>query len=312
MKAVGIMKHGGPEVLEVLEVSDQDAGSGQIRIRNFAASVNPVDVSVRNGSMAEMQKINPPPYVPGMDAAGVIDQIGEDVETELKIGDSVMAMVVPTGIHGAYKEHIVLDKNAVVRAPKDTNHIQASTLPMNSLTARLSLDLLGLNKGQVLAVTGGPGAYGGFVIQLAKADGLTVIADSNESDRDLLESLGVDIIIPRGEGFAERVREEFPNGVDGIADGALLNESAIEAVKDGGSFTSVRGFKGEPQRDIDFTATWVTAYDCKKDILETLCQQAEEGVLTLRVAGSVTMENAAEAHKKLEAGGTRGRMVIEF
>ena len=253
MKAVGIMKHGGPEALEVLEVSDQDAGSGQIRIRNFAASVNPVDVSVRNGSMAEMQKINPPPYVPGMDAAGVIDQIGDDVETDLKIGDSVMAMVVPNGIHGAYKEHIVLDKNAVVRAPKDTNHIQASTLPMNSLTARLSLDLLGLNKGQVLAVTGGPGAYGGFVIQLAKADGLTVIADSNESDRDLLESLGVDIIIPRGDGFAERVREEFPNGVDGIADGALLNESAIEAVKDGGSFTSVRGFKGEPQREIDFT-----------------------------------------------------------
>ena len=312
MKAVGIMKHGGPEALEVLEVSDQDAGSGQIRIRNFAASVNPVDVSVRNGSMAEMQKINPPPYVPGMDAAGVIDQIGDDVETDLKIGDSVMAMVVPNGIHGAYKEHIVLDKNAVVRAPKDTNHIQASTLPMNSLTARLSLDLLGLNKGQVLAVTGGPGAYGGFVIQLAKADGLTVIADSNESDRDLLESLGVDIIIPRGEGFAERVRGEFPNGVDGIADGALLNESAIEAVKDGGSFTSVRGFKGEPQREIDFTATWVTTYDCKKAILETLCQQTEEGVLTLRVADSVTMENAAEAHKKLEAGGTRGRMVIEF
>ena len=312
MKAVGIMTHGGPEALEELEVPDQDAGEGQIRIRNFAASVNPVDVSVRNGSMAEMQKINPPPYVPGMDAAGVIDQIGDDVETDLKVGDSVMAMVVPNGIHGAYKEYIVLDQNAVVKAPEGTSHIQASILPMNSLTARLSLDLLGLNKGQVLAVTGSPGAYGGFVVQLAKADGLTVIADANDSDRSLLESLGVDIIIPRGDGFAERIRQEFPDGVDGIADGALLNDAAIEAVKDGGSFTSVRGFKGEPQRDIDFTATWVTAYDCKKAILETLCQQAEEGVLTLRVADSVTMENAAEAHKKLEAGGTRGRMVIEF
>jgi len=259
-----------------------------------------------------MQKINPPPYVPGMDAAGVIDQIGDDVETDLKVGDSVMAMVVPNGIHGAYKEYIVLDQNAVVKAPEGTSHIQASTLPMNSLTARLSLDLLGLSKGQVLAVTGSPGAYGGFVVQLAKADGLTVIADANDSDRSLLESLGVDIIIPRGDGFAERIRQEFPDGVDGIADGALLNDAAIEAVKDGGSFTSVRGFKGEPQRDIDFTATWVTAYDCKKDKLETLCKQTESGVLTLRVADSVTMENAAEAHKKLEAGGTRGRMVIEF
>ena len=312
MKAVGIMKHGGPEALEVLEVPDINVGPGQIRIRNFAASVNPVDVSVRNGSMAQMQKVNPPPYIPGMDAAGIIDQIGEDVKTDLKVGDSVMAMVVPNGDHGAYKENIVLDQNAVVQAPENTTHIQASTLPMNSLTARLSLDLLDLSKGQVLAVTGSPGAYGGFVVQLAKADGLTVIADSNDSDKSLLESLGVDIIIPRGEGFAERIRQEFPDGVDGMADGALLNEAAIEAVKDGGSFTSVRGFKGEPQRNIDFTATWVTAYDCKKDKLETLCEQAESGVLTLRVADSVTMENAAEAHKKLEAGGTRGRMVIEF
>ena len=312
MKAVGIMKHGGPEALEVLEVPDINVGPGQIRIRNFAASVNPVDVSVRNGSMAQMQNVNPPPYIPGMDAAGIIDQIGEDVKTDLKVGDSVMAMVVPNGDHGAYKENIVLDQNAVVKAPENTTHIQASTLPMNSLTARLSLDLLDLSKGQVLAVTGSPGAYGGFVVQLAKADGLTVIADSNDSDRSLLESLGVDVIIPRGEGFAERIRQEFPDGVDGMADGALLNEAAIEAVKDGGSFTSVRGFKGEPQRSIDFTATWVTAYDCKKDKLETLCKQAESGVLTLRVADSVKMENAAEAHKKLEAGGTRGRMIIEF
>ena len=102
MKAVGIMTHGGPEMLEVFEVPDQEVGSGQIRIRNFAASVNPVDVSVRNGSMAEIQKINPPPYIPGMDAAGVVDQIGDDVETDLKVGDSVMAMVVPNGLHGAY------------------------------------------------------------------------------------------------------------------------------------------------------------------------------------------------------------------
>ena len=312
MKAVGIMKHGGPEALEILEVDEVEAGPGQIRIRNFAAAVNPVDVSVRNGSMAEMQKINPPPYVPGMDAAGIIDQIGEGVETDLKEGDSVMAMVVPNGNHGAYREQIVLDQNAVVRAPKDSSHIQASTLPMNSLTARLSLDLLDLQKGQVLAVTGAPGAYGGYVVQLAKADGLIVIADSNDNDRALLESLGVDIIIPRGEGFAENIRKEFPEGVDGIADGALLNEQAIAAVKDGGSFTSVRGFKGEPQRDINFTATWVTAYDCKKDILEKLKLQAEEEILSLRVNRAVSIDKASLAHETLEAGGSRGRMVIEF
>ena len=97
-----------------------------------------------------------------------------------------------------------------------------------------------------------------------------------------------------------------------MADGALLNELAIDAVKDGGSFTSIRGFKGKPQRDINFTTTWVTAYDRKKEILETLRDQAEEGILTLRVADSVSTDNASEAHRRLEAGGTRGRMVIEF
>jgi len=312
MKAVGIMKHGGPEALEIIEVPEVQAGPGQIRIRNYAAAVNPTDVATRNGMIAEFQKANPPPYVPGMDAAGIVDQLGEEVNTDIKVGDKVMAMVVPRGNYGAYREQIVLDQNAVVLAPKDTTHIEACTLPMNSLTARLSLDLLGLKKGQVLAVTGSPGAYGGYVVELAKADGLIVIADSNESDEELLKSLGVDLIIPRGEGYAERIRREFPSGVDGIADGALLNELAIDAVKDGGSFTSIRGFKGEPQRDIEFTTTWVTKYDCKKDILETLRQQAEEGILTLRVADSVTIENASEAHKRLEAGGTRGRMVIEF
>tara|TARA_B100001769_G_scaffold237477_1_gene202827 strand:- start:2103 stop:3041 length:939 start_codon:yes stop_codon:yes gene_type:complete len=312
MKAVGIMKHGGPEALEVLEVPEVDAGPGQIRIRNYAAAVNPTDVAARNGLMAEYQKINPPPYVPGMDAAGIVDQLGEGVETDIKVGDEVMAMVVPSGSYGAYREQIVLDQNAVVRAPQGTSHVEACTLPMNSLTARLSLDLLGLKEGQVLAVTGSPGAYGGYVVQLAKADGLTVIADSNESDEELLRSLGVDLIIPRGEGYAERIRQEFPDGVDGMADGALLNELAIDAVRDGGSFTSIRGFKGEPQREIDFSTTWVTAYDCKKDILEKLKYQAEEGVMTLRVADTVNIENASEAHRRLEEGGTRGRMVIKF
>ena len=148
--------------------------------------------------------------------------------------------------------------------------------------------------------------------QLAKAEGLTVIADSSESDRVLLESLGADIIIERGEGFSERIRNEFPNGVDGLADGARLNEFAIDAVKDGGAFTAIRGFKGEEQRGIRFTTTWVTRYDCEYEKLDLLRQQAEAGDLTLRVADTVPPERANVAHERLEAGGTRGRMVIEF
>ena len=92
----------------------------------------------------------------------------------------------------------------------------------------------------------------------------------------------------------------------------LLNEKAIGAVKDNGSFTSVRGFKGEPQRNINFTTTWVIEYDSDFDKLDTLRQQVEDGLITLRVADTVTPENASEAHKRLDAGGTRGRMVINW
>ena len=70
MRAVGLFTHGGPEVLQVVELPEVHAGPGQVRIRVHAATVNPTDVGVRNGTRAEQQKADPPPYVPGMEAAG--------------------------------------------------------------------------------------------------------------------------------------------------------------------------------------------------------------------------------------------------
>jgi NADPH2:quinone reductase len=221
-------------------------------------------------------------------------------------------MVVPKGSHGAYREQIVLDARAVVRAPAGTTHVQACTLPMNGLTARLSLDLLGLSPGQTLAVTGAAGAYGGYVVQLAKAEGLTVIADASAADHELVRSLGADIVVPRGADVAKRIREHVPNGVDGLADGAVLNELAIPAVRDGGAFTAVRGFAGVPQRGIKFSTTFVRTYDREFEKLDRLRQLAERGAVTLRVADTYPPERAGDAHRRLEAGGTRGRLVITF
>ena len=313
MRAIGIMRYGGPEVLEIIDVEEVNAGHEEIRIKNFASAVNPTDIVARSGMIAKFRKDDPVfPSVPGMDVAGIVDQIGEAVSADIKIGDRVMGMVIPNGNHGAYREQLILNQSAVVLAPKNSSHEEASTLPMNSLTARLSLDLLNLKSGQIIAVTGGPGAYGGYVIQLAKADGLIVIADSSDSDESLLKDLGADIIISREKSFVDQIREHFPDGVDGLADGALLNEKAIDAVRDGGSFTSIRGFKGLPQRNISFSATWVTAYNCDKKRLDKIRQQVEDGLITLRVADVVDPDNAAEAHKRLEEGGTRGRMVIKW
>lgn len=312
MRAVGLFNHGDPEVLEVIDVPEVHAGPGQVRIRVHAAAVNPTDIMTRNGSRAEQQKVDPPPYVPGMDVAGIVDEVGDDVSTGVKVGDAVMGMVVTKGSHGGYREQIVLDARSVAAAPAGTTHEQACTLPMNGLTARRSLDLLALSPGQTLAVTGAAGAYGGYVIQLAKADGLTVIADASEADEALVKSLGADIVVRRGDDVAARIRAHFPDGVDGLADGAVLKELAVPAVRDGGAFTSVRGYQGDGQRGINFTTTFVREYDGAFEKLDRLRELAEDGAITLRVADAYEPEQAADAHRRLEAGGTRGRLVIRF
>ena len=312
MRAIGIMEFGGPEALELVDVPEVHAGAGEVRIKVHAATVNPTDVMTRNGTREEQLKVDPAPYVPGMDIAGIVDEIGEGVVTGVKIGDAVMAMVVTKGSHGGYREQIVLKSRSVVSAPVGASHVEAATLPMNGLTARRSLDLLALSSGHTIAVTGAAGAYGGYVIQQAKADGLTVIADASEADEALIKSFGADFVIRRGNDFADRIREHFPDGVDGLADGAVLKELAIPAVRDGGSFTSVRGYDGDGQRDIDFTKTFVREYDGKTEKLDRLRQLVEDGDVTLRVADTFKPEDAAAAHRRLEAGGTRGRLVIKF
>ena len=93
MKAVGVNTYGGPEALEIVDLPEEQAGPGEVRLRVFAAAVNPTDTLARNGSRVETQKIDPPPYVPGMDAAGVVDQIGPEVTTGIGVGDAAMAMI---------------------------------------------------------------------------------------------------------------------------------------------------------------------------------------------------------------------------
>jgi NADPH2:quinone reductase len=92
MRAVGLFTRGGPEVLQVIELPEVHTGPGQVRIRVHAATVNPTDVATRDGTRAEQQKADPPPYVPGMEAAGVVDEVGSGVPDRLKLGDAVMAI----------------------------------------------------------------------------------------------------------------------------------------------------------------------------------------------------------------------------
>ncbi|RZU30453.1 NADP-dependent oxidoreductase [Blastococcus saxobsidens] len=311
MRAVGVTEFGGPEVLHIVDVEPEPLGPGQVRLRVQAAAVSPTDTHARSGAYAGRDPVTTPPWVPGMDVAGVVTELGESVG-HLAVGDLAMGVVVPFGPHGAYREDKVLPGNSVVRAPAGVSAVEASTLPMNGLTARFSLDLMGLRPGQVLAVTGAAGAYGGYVVQLAKAGGLTVVADASEADEELVRGLGADVVVRRGDDVAERIREHVPEGVDGLADGSVQDELVLPAVRDGGAVATVRGYRGNGERDLRVFPTMVRKVAEDRAALDALRQLVEDGAVTLRVARTFPAEEAAEAHRALEAGGVRGRLVLTF
>ena len=311
MRAAGVTEFGGPEALHLVDVPDEPMGPGEMRLRVTAAAVNPTDTHARAGAYADRDPVKQPPWVPGMDVAGVVVEVGEGVE-HLAVGDAVMGIVVPTGAHGGYREDLVLPGGSVVPAPTGTTAVAASTLPMNGLTARFALDLMALQPGQVVAVTGAAGAFGGYVVQLAKADGLTVVADASEADEELVRALGADVVVRRGDDVADRIREHFPEGVDGLADGAVQDAVVLPAVKDGGAVATVRGYRGDGSRDLRMFPTLVRRVAQDRAALDRLRQQAEDGVLTLRVAQTFPVEKAADAHRMLEPGGVRGRLVLTF
>jgi NADPH:quinone reductase len=309
MRAIGITAPGGPEVLSVIDRSVREPGPGEVRIAVKAAAVNPTDIGLRMMGGGDL----PAPWTPGMDAAGTIEAVGEGVE-RLHLGDEVMAAVSPRRPEGgAQSALLVVPAASVVAIPDGATLQQASTLPMNGLTAMLGLELLGLEAGQTLGVTGGAGLLASYVIGLAKESGLRVIADANPQDEELVRGYGADIVVARGEGFVAAVRDAAPDGVDGLYDTALLHEAAFGAIRDGATMVVVRGWEpDETPRGIEVKPVWVRTVLQRTDWLHELARLASDGRLALRVAGEYPPEEAAEAQRVTDAGGLRGRAIITF
>jgi len=271
--------------------------------------VNPTDIGLRTAGASGL----PAPWTPGMDAAGTIESVGDGVE-RLRVGEEVMAAVSPRRPEGgAQIELLVVPQASVVLIPNGATLQQAATLPMNGLTAKLGLELLGLGAGQTLAVTGGAGLLGSYVIALARELGVRVIADAKPEDEALVRSFGADVVVPRGERFVAAVREAVPDGVDGLYDTALLHDAVFGAIGDGGIMVVVRGWKPEQtERGIVVKQVSVGTVLDRTDWLEELRQLASDGRLRLRVAREYPPEQAAEAQRTMEAGGLRGRAIIIF
>jgi NADPH2:quinone reductase len=313
MKAIGLTEFGGPDVLEVVELPEPEPGPGEVRIRVRAAAVNPTDITFRTGRRAAQLAGRPAPYIPGMDVAGVIDKLGAETDGRLAVEDPVIAYVNPFGPHGGtYAEQVVVAEASVVRAPRGVPFSEASTLLLNATTARLSLDALALPPGATVAVIGGAGAVGGYAIQLAKADGLSVLAGVALANGKLVRSLGADMVVDSRKDAAAQVRSELPAGAPGLIDGAALDALALPAVADGGGLVTLKGWTGPSERGtlIHPVSSFGSATDTA--LFDWLRSQVDSGVLTLRVAEVLPAVEAAEAHRRLAAGGVRGRLVLDF
>jgi NADPH:quinone reductase-like Zn-dependent oxidoreductase len=161
-------------------------------------------------------------------------------------------------------------------------------------------------------VTGAAGAVGGYTIQLAKVAGLRVIADALPKDSELVRGLGADVVVPRGPEVASAIRLATGDGADALVDAAVMGHGVLAGVRDGGQVAAVRPFRGETERSIKVIGVQVRDYLHATDKLADLARLAAAGRLTLRVARTLPAQRAAEAHRLLEAGGVRGRLVLVF
>ncbi|MFF2517998.1 NADP-dependent oxidoreductase [Streptomyces sp. NPDC058086] len=295
MRAVVVTEFGGPEAVEIAEVEVPDPGARQVRIKVAAAALNPVDAGVRAGGFGGAGRR----LGLGWDVAGTVDAAGADAGW--RVGDEVVALsygsIKSLGTHADY---VVVDADAVAGAPSSVDPVHAASLPLNALTAAQALDLLALEPGQSLAVTGAAGAVGGYAVQLAAHRGLVVTGVAREGDEELVRSLGAAHFAPGGVDGVD--------GVDGVLDAAILGAAALEWVRDGGAFVGViPGAHPASVRGVRTDAVEVSADGAR---LAELVALVDEGVLTTRVADTYGLEEAGKAHARLAEGGLRGRLVL--
>lgn len=312
MLALAFMAFGGPDVLQVMDLPQPVAKAGELVVRVAASTINPTDLLMRSGQQAALMVGLTPPYVAGMEFAGHIHAIGEGV-AELTAGQAVMGVVNPrTPAGGAHAQYVCVPAASVAPLNASADLMSAATVPMNGLTGLAALEALGLRRGETLLVTGGAGFLAGYVIQLAKAEGLTVIADAKHADAERLRGLGVDEVLPRGEAMEAALRLRCPRGVDGLIDTALLGNRAAALVRDGGASASLR--KTHPITDARLRNHYISVVEQMRNTvaLRRLAELWRKGALTPRLGPCLPMTEAVQAHQLAEQGGLGGRVVLDF
>jgi NADPH:quinone reductase-like Zn-dependent oxidoreductase len=284
------------DVLSVAEVAEPHAGHGRVRIAVRAAGVNPIDWKIVSGMTGRSPAAA---TVPGIDAAGVVDEVGEGV-TGVQVGSAVFGQA--TG--GSAAEYAVLASWAP--KPADTPFEVAAGLGVPGETAVRVLDLLDLRPGQTVVVDGASGGVGIATVQVALARGLSVIGTAGEANQDFVRSLGA-VPTPHGAGLAERVRALAPDGVHGGVD--TVGKGSVRELID---------LTGDPARVVtiaDFGAgelgVQVTSGGGGQAArLAQIAGLLADGRLQMPVAATYPLDRIADAYTESAGGHVRGKLVL--
>lgn len=314
IRAVVMDGHGTPDVLKLADVPPPPMmPHNDVLVDVHAAGVNPFDTKLRRGWLAMLFPLKPG-HVLGQDVAGVVAAKGFDV-SEFEVGDRVWGLIDPMR-PGAYAEQVAVTSYMLRKMPANLSFEEAAGVPMAACTAWFGLvNLAGVGPGKRVLVHAGAGGVGSFAVQIAKHFGAWVAATCSTANVDHVRSLGADEVVDyTRESFAERLSD-----IDIVLDviGGQTNLDSYRVMRRGGTLLVV--LRGDPvemgNRD-RLTAehgvtTKVVAFSAQPEILDLLRPLFESGALRVPPTTVLPIEEAAEAHRMVETGRTRGKIVLK-
>jgi NADPH:quinone reductase-like Zn-dependent oxidoreductase len=300
MRAVLLTGYGGIDKLELREVPEPSAGTGEIKVRVAASSVNPIDWKLRSGAYRQRSPLEFPAIL-GRDAAGEVVATGPGAGA-FRVGDKVLGLV-----NEAYAEYVVDKENAWAPLPAGLDLIDAAALPLVLLTGtQLIEEAVRPRPGEAVLVTGAVGSVGRAAVFAALSCGAEVAAGVRAKQRDEARKLGVDVVALDDEAELQRLPR-----LDAIADtvnGDTL-QKLIGKVKPGGTIGSVLGEPaGAKERGLAVRAH-LTHPDSRR--LAALARSVAEGKLTIPIAKRMPLADIREAHALAERG-AGGKIVLRI
>jgi NADPH:quinone reductase-like Zn-dependent oxidoreductase len=238
MKAFIVKSYGKKEKLHLTDGTEPVVKDNEVLIQIHSAGVNVIDLLIRNGEFKLFLPMKPP-FLLGRDAAGIVIKTGSKV-SRFKVGDEVYAS---SGDHklGTFAQYISIAENEVALKPKNISMEEAASIPLVGLTSWQALiETANIKKGQKVFIQGGSGGVGTFAIQLAKHLGAYVATTTSEKNRELVKSLGADLIIDyKTEDFETKLKD-YDLVLHSNKDSKIL-EKSLRVLKPGGQLISLVG-----------------------------------------------------------------------